>query len=115
MKRLHRLWRLALLCGGIFGLAADQCAGAEPSADIAREGMVTIARQERPAPAGTERIAVEGGDFEGPQVKGRWGLHRVRLVREDGAPQGRGFARMEQVAGAIAHFPQVEVRPGVQG
>ena len=31
-----------------------------------------------------------------------------------GAPQGGGFARIEQVAGAIAHFPQVEVRRGVQ-
>jgi hypothetical protein len=81
---------------------------------VEQRGLVNVTEQEIPVPPGTQSIPIEGGDLEGPQWRGGWTRSGTTLVEAPDAPQGKGYARMEQKAGSAVFFPIVRLVPGVQ-
>ena len=81
---------------------------------VTQRGLVNVTEQEIPAPLGTKFIPIEGGDLEGPQWHGGWSMTGTTLVKAPDAPQGKGYAHMEQKAGSAVFFPTLRILPGVQ-
>lgn len=81
---------------------------------VEQRGLINITREEIAAPPTTQAIPIAGGDLDGPTWGDGWSKGSATIVQAADAPQGKGYARMEQKAGSMIFPPTIKIIPGVQ-
>jgi hypothetical protein len=89
--------------------------GTAVAAELAEtRGLQWVSDHPFPAPEGTSRIPIPGGDFETEgKVPPGWDVQGGRIVTAEDAPQGRAYCRIKAAVGGILRTPRdISAQPG---